>query len=75
MFYIEILYSVTVTGVISFFTYFLLLATMLPISLVISLEISKVLQSIWIIWDARMFAVDRDRPAKVASTNIIEELG
>jgi phospholipid-translocating ATPase len=66
---------VSINGVISFFSYFLLLATLLPISLVISLEISKVVQSIWIIWDARMFAIERDRPAKVASTNIIEELG
>lgn len=48
---------------------------MLPISLIISLEIVKVVQSFFIMNDARMFCMERDRKAKVSSTSIIEELG
>jgi len=49
--------------------------TLLPISLIVTLEIVKIVQSFFIMMDARMFCIDRDRRAKVSATSIIEELG
>jgi P-type E1-E2 ATPase len=60
---------------INFFSYFLLLNTMIPISLIVTLEIIKVLQCIFIVWDAKMFSVDDDAGCNVSSTTINEELG
>jgi phospholipid-transporting ATPase len=68
-------YNVGTNGVISFFSYFLLFNTLLPISLIVTLEIVKVIQSLYIIGDVEMYAADRDRNGKVSSTSIIEELG
>ena len=73
--YLPFTFYVGVYGVIDFFSYFLLLNTMLPISLIVTLEIVKVIQSFFIMSDAKMYAIDRDRKAKVSSTSIIEELG
>jgi phospholipid-transporting ATPase len=73
--YLPFTFYVGVYGVIDFFSYFLLLNTMLPISLIVTLEIVKVIQSFFIMSDAKMYAMDRDRKAKVSSTSIIEELG
>ena len=53
-------YHVAVNGVISFFSYFLLLNTLLPISLVVTLEITKVVQSIYIMLDARIYSEEKD---------------
>lgn len=40
--YIPSEFGVTVAGVLNFFTYFLLLNTMLPISLMVTMEVVKV---------------------------------
>ena len=74
-YYLPFNWAVGVQAVIIFFSYFLLLNTMLPISLIISLEIVKVVQSFFIINDAKMFSFERDKKAKVSSTSIIEDLG
>jgi hypothetical protein len=42
-YYLPFEYNVGVNGIISFFSYFLLLNTLLPISLIVSLEIVKVI--------------------------------
>lgn len=42
----------------NFFAYFLLLNTMIPISLVVTLEVLKVIQCIFISWDSQMFSED-----------------
>lgn len=60
---------------INFFAYFLLLNTMIPISLIVTLEIIKVLQCIFIMWDSTMFSVEDDAGCNVSSTTINEELG
>ena len=62
-------------GVFTFFRYFLLLNTLLPISLFVSLEIIKTCQSIWLSWDIYIYCQRRDRPAKVSNSTIIEDLG
>lgn len=74
-YYLPFEWNVGTNGVISFFSYFLLLNTMLPISLIVSLEIVKVIQAFFIVNDARIYSTERDRKAKVSSTSIIEELG
>jgi phospholipid-translocating ATPase len=61
--------------VFSFLRYFLLLNTMLPISLFVSLEIIKASQSIWIYWDYLIYCKERDRPCLVSNSTIVEELG
>jgi len=42
-YYLTFEYNVGTNGVITFFSYFLLLSTMLPISLIVTLEIAKVI--------------------------------
>lgn len=68
-------YAMSVEGILSFFRYFLLLNTMLPISMFVSLEIIKQCQSIWVSWDVLMYSIERDKPAKVSNSTLIEELG
>lgn len=73
--YLPFDWSVTTDGVITYFSYYLLLNTMLPISLIITLEIVKVCQAFFIMNDVLIYSQERDRKAKVSSTSIIEELG
>jgi len=61
--------------ILNFFTYFLLLNTMIPISLIVTLEVIKVLQCIFIMWDSAMFSIDDNARCHVSSTTINEELG
>jgi len=68
-------YHVGINGVISFFSYFLLMNTLLPISLVVTLEITKVVQSVYIMLDARIYSAEKDRRSMVSQSSIIEELG
>ena len=49
--------------------------TLLPISLIVTLEITKVIQSYFIMSDGKIYSAERDRAAKVSSSSIIEELG
>ena len=64
-----------INGVILFFTYFLLLNTMLPISLIVSLEIVKVIQAFFMEKALDMYSLHRDQPCKVFSSSLNEELG
>ncbi len=75
VYYIPFELNVGINGIVSFFSYFLLMNTLLPISLIVSLEIVKVIQSYFIVNDVRIYSQERDRKAKVSSTSIIEELG
>eukprot|EP01022_Parablepharisma_sp_SALTPOND_P033355 TRINITY_DN88560_c0_g1_i1.p1 TRINITY_DN88560_c0_g1~~TRINITY_DN88560_c0_g1_i1.p1 ORF type:complete len:1431 (-),score=165.41 TRINITY_DN88560_c0_g1_i1:96-4388(-) len=59
--------------VINFFSYFLLLNTLIPISLVVTIEIVKFVHIFLIQWDVFMYR--NDHFAKVSSCTIIEELG
>jgi len=54
--YLPFDYHFAVNGVISFFSYFLLMSTLLPISLIVTLEIVKVVQAYFIINDVKIFA-------------------
>lgn len=60
---------------ITFFTYLLLLNTLIPISLIITLEIVKIAQGFFIKWDIEMFSTVRRKFCKASSVSINEELG
>lgn len=45
----------------SFMTFFLLLSSIIPISLLVSLEVIKGLQGLWIYLDASMYSVENDQ--------------
>jgi len=60
---------------ICFFTYFLLLNTLIPISLIVSTEIIKIIQGIFIRWDILLYSKVRHCFCGVKSISIIEELG
>ena len=60
---------------INFFTYFLLLNTMIPISLIVSTEIIKMIQGIFIKWDIYLYSKSKHCFCGVKAVSIIEELG
>lgn len=61
--------AVTV-GIISAFSYFILLSYMIPLSLIVSLEIIKVVQTKWMEWDLLMLGPDgRTMTAKTSDLN------
>ena len=62
-------------GFIQFLTYFVLLNTMIPISLVVSMEIVKIFQKYFIEKDQLMFSQYRNRYVTVQSASLNEELG
>lgn len=57
------------------FTYFILFNTMLPISLIVTLELVKVCQSYFIAVDKDFYNPKRDKGCKVMTRSINEELG
>lgn len=59
----------------TFFTYFILNNTMIPISLIVSLEFVKLAQSFFINQDEDMYTPSNDRHCKVMTSSINEELG
>ena len=60
---------------IIFFTYFLLLNTFIPISLIVSTEIIKMIQGVFIGWDILLYSKWRHCFCSAKSVSIIEELG
>ena len=73
--YILLERSIKVESFITFFTYFLLLNTLIPISLIITMEIVKIAQGIFISWDVEMYSKIRHKFAKAKTVSINEELG
>jgi phospholipid-transporting ATPase len=68
-------FAAPLTGFLLYLTYFLLLNTMIPISLIISLEVIKIAQAFYMINDINMFSELRNRPCKVSDSTLNEELG
>jgi phospholipid-translocating ATPase len=62
-------------GSLIFFSYIILLNTVVPISLYISIEFIRLLQSKWIDWDARMYYEPNNVPAQARTASLNEELG
>ncbi|XP_068636402.1 probable phospholipid-transporting ATPase 8 isoform X2 [Aristolochia californica] len=62
-------------GFFHFLTGLMLYGYLIPISLYISIEIVKVLQSIFINQDVDMYYEEADKPARARTSNLNEELG
>ncbi|KAF7838593.1 putative phospholipid-transporting ATPase 9 [Senna tora] len=64
-----------VAAILHFFTALMLYGYFIPISLYVSIEIVKVLQSIFINQDVHMYHEETDKPAHARTSNLNEELG
>ncbi|XP_059213903.1 phospholipid-transporting ATPase IC [Centropristis striata] len=62
-------------GFLSFWGYIIVLNTMVPISLYVSVEVIRLGQSKFINWDLQMYFSDKDTPAKARTTTLNEQLG
>ena len=69
------LYSYSVESVLSFFTYLLLLNTMIPISLIVTLEIVKIGQGLFMSCDVEGYSKVRNKYIRPNSFVLNEELG
>lgn len=67
--------NIVVDSVYKYFTYLLLLNTMIPISLIITLEIVKLIQGFFISFDVEMFSNVRKKFVNAKSVSLNEELG
>ncbi|XP_041110345.1 phospholipid-transporting ATPase IC-like [Polyodon spathula] len=65
----------TYRGFITFWGYIIVLNTMVPISLYVSVEVIRLGQSHFINWDLQMYYEDKDTPAKARTTTLNEQLG
>ncbi|KAJ4973352.1 hypothetical protein NE237_006526 [Protea cynaroides] len=64
-----------VAAILHFLTALMLYSYFIPISLYVSIEIVKVLQSIFINQDLHMYCEEADKPAHARTSNLNEELG
>lgn len=64
-----------VTFILIFFTWMLIFTNLVPISLIVTLEVVKFFQAIFISWDIKLYYEPSDVPAGVHSSNLNEELG
>lgn len=64
-----------IQGTTAYFSFFLLLNSLIPISLIVNLELVKFLLSYFVQTDIKMYCKVQDLPAKVQSMSILEELG
>ncbi|MBA0732168.1 hypothetical protein Gogos_016275 [Gossypium gossypioides] len=64
-----------VAAILQFLTALMLYSYLIPISLYVSIEIVKVLQSIFINQDLHMYHEETDKPARARTSNLNEELG
>ena len=69
------LYSYGIESLLSFFTYLLLLNTMIPISLIVTLEIVKIGQGLFMSADVEGYSKIRDKYIRPNSFVLNEELG
>ncbi|XP_072227593.1 phospholipid-transporting ATPase IC [Leuresthes tenuis] len=67
--------SASYRGFLSFWGYIIVLNTMVPISLYVSVEVIRLGQSKFINWDLQMYFPEKDTPAKARTTTLNEQLG
>ncbi|XP_044312842.1 phospholipid-transporting ATPase ID isoform X3 [Drosophila rhopaloa] len=65
----------TVIGLLVFFSYAIVLNTVVPISLYVSVEVIRFVQSFLINWDEEMYHATTNTYAKARTTTLNEELG
>lgn len=61
--------------VLMFFSWMLIFTNFVPISLIVTLEVVKFIQAIFISWDILLYYEPSDTPTRVNSSNLNEELG
>ncbi|XP_062937757.1 phospholipid-transporting ATPase FetA-like [Cynocephalus volans] len=71
----EYLSSSATSAILMFWSYVIILNTMVPISLYISVEIIRLGNSYYINWDRKMFYAPKNTPAQARTTTLNEELG
>ncbi|XP_023571715.1 phospholipid-transporting ATPase FetA isoform X2 [Octodon degus] len=67
--------SSVASAALIYWSYFIILNTMVPISLYISVEIIRLGNSFYINWDQKMFYAPRNTQAQAHTTTLNEELG
>ncbi|XP_061409847.1 phospholipid-transporting ATPase ID-like isoform X1 [Lethenteron reissneri] len=67
--------SAIFSGFLTFWSYIIILNTVVPISLYVSVEVIRLGHSYFINWDRKMYYGKRDTPAEVRTTTLNEELG
>uniref|UniRef100_A0A8V5GPZ9 Phospholipid-transporting ATPase n=1 Tax=Melopsittacus undulatus TaxID=13146 RepID=A0A8V5GPZ9_MELUD len=68
-------FSPAYRGFLSFWGYIIVLNTMVPISLYVSVEVIRFVQSYFINWDLQMYYPEKDTAAKARTTTLNEQLG
>ncbi|XP_066458625.1 phospholipid-transporting ATPase IC-like isoform X2 [Eleutherodactylus coqui] len=68
-------YSPNYRGFLGFWGYIIVLNTMVPISLYVSVEMIRLGQSSFIDWDLHMYYPNKDTAAKARTTSLNEQLG
>ncbi|XP_057186002.1 phospholipid-transporting ATPase ID isoform X2 [Triplophysa rosa] len=63
------------SGFLTFWSYVIILNTVVPISLYVSVEVLRLGHSYFINWDRRMYYSHKDTPAEARTTTLNEELG
>lgn len=61
--------------IVGFFSWMLIFTSFVPISLLVTIEMVKFFQAIFITWDLNLYYEPTDTSAKVQSSNLNEELG
>ncbi|KAI6187437.1 Phospholipid-transporting ATPase [Aphelenchoides besseyi] len=67
--------QIMIISFLMFFSYIILLNTVVPISLYVSVEIIRFAHSVWINSDMKMYYAKTDTPARARTTTLNEELG
>uniref|UniRef100_A0A914VDH4 Phospholipid-transporting ATPase n=1 Tax=Plectus sambesii TaxID=2011161 RepID=A0A914VDH4_9BILA len=67
--------QIVVIAFLMFFSYVILLNTVVPISLYVSVEIIRFMHSWWINWDEKMYYAKGDVASRARTTTLNEELG
>ncbi|XP_033823522.1 phospholipid-transporting ATPase ID [Periophthalmus magnuspinnatus] len=63
------------SGFLTFWSYIIILNTVVPISLYVSVEVLRLGHSYFINWDRKMYFAAMDTPAEARTTTLNEELG
>ncbi|XP_026095031.1 probable phospholipid-transporting ATPase IM isoform X2 [Carassius auratus] len=71
----ELSINAVFSGFLTFWSYIIILNTVVPISLYVSVEVLRLGHSYFINWDRRMYYSPKDTPAEARTTTLNEELG
>ncbi|KAK1789851.1 hypothetical protein P4O66_015724 [Electrophorus voltai] len=71
----HLLSSAVFSGFLTFWSYVIILNTVVPISLYVSVEVLRLGHSYFINWDRKMYYSRKDTPAEARTTTLNEELG